>query len=108
MFRAVIQIDDKEYKFEDEEHDRTSIVIYRDPKTKEFPLLELYFEQERPKQRELYRAYVGVEKKILEYAVFEYEMVKGICYYPGYLEFDINEYKLSDNKDEIEVVIDFE
>ena len=70
MFRAAVQIDDKEYKFEDEEHVRMSIVIHREPTTK--------------------------------------EMVKGICYYQGNLDSDINEYKLSDNKDEIEVVIDFE
>lgn len=108
MLRAVVEVDDEKYEFEDKEHIKTTIVIRRDPSTSEFPLMELYFEKENPKYKEPYSAYVGDGTKILEYAVFEYSERNGVSFYEGYLDFDVNEYKLSDSKDELEIVIDFE
>ena len=71
-------------------------------------MLSLSFEKENPEYKESYYAYVGVGEKILEYVVFEYVERKGMSFYEGYLDFDVNEYKLSDNKEELGIVVDFE
>ena len=103
MLRATVQVNDEVYKFEDKNHIRKTIVIHRDPTTLEFPLMELYFEKEDPKYKEPYCAYVGVGKKILDYGFFEYTDRDNKCFYEGYIDFDVNEYKISNNKDTLKV-----
>ena len=107
MLRASLEVDDREYHFEDEQHIRKIILLRRDPRTSEFPLLELYFEKENPNYQEPYSAYVGVGKKSLEHAVIEYTDGNTGRFYEGYIDFDVNTYKISDNKDKLKIVIDF-